>query len=329
MILLGIIFVLLLELFNRERQKSNDILLKLILGSIISCILWEGNIRIDHWLNVKYPWLSKPKTRLTIQLIVTPIYTALTLKILLLAAEIVQTMETLSQRRPPPHDPIFLPALLLGFIIFLADISVQFFRAWKQSIIDAERYKTERTEAQLHVLQNQLNPHFLFNNLSVLSSLVYQNQNKAVSFISELAKVYRYVIESNNKEIILLKDEIEFINHYVYLLKIRFDNSFSCRIKIEDNLLKYYILPMSLQILVENAIQHNEASQQRPLKVNIYSSDNCLLIENNIQSRIEDKESSKLGLLNIQSRYSYITTEKVQFSRDENTFKVILPLILK
>lgn len=86
---------------------------------------------------------------------------------------------------------------------------------------------------------------------------------------------------------------------------------------------------MSLQILVENAIQHNEASQQRPLKVTIYSSDNCLLIENNIQPRIEDKESLKLGLLNIQSRYSYITTEKVQFLRDENTFRVILPLILK
>ncbi len=167
----------------------------------------------------------------------------------------------------------------------------------------------------------------MFNNLSVLSSLVYKNQDKAVDFINELSKVYRYVLESNNSELVTLQEEMEFLQHYIYLLKIRFENSISFEIKIEENKKQAFVLPMCLQMLVENTIQHNVASQANPLKVLIYTENNSLVVENQIQARSDFHESSKTGLINLKSRYSFFTDEKIEIWNDNTNFKVILPLI--
>jgi LytS/YehU family sensor histidine kinase len=172
-----------------------------------------------------------------------------------------------------------------------------------------------------------LNPHFLFNNLSVLTSLVYKNQDKAAHFINELAKVYRYVLDSKNTELVPLQEELDFINHYIYLQKIRFEDSVVFEINIEENKKSAYLLPMCLQMLVENTIQHNETSQANPLKVLIYTNNNTLVIENQIKSRSNVVDSSKTGLKNIEQRYSFFTNEKVTVYNNGAIFKVILPLI--
>jgi len=187
--------------------------------------------------------------------------------------------------------------------------------------------KTENANAQLLNLKNQLNPHFLFNNLSVLTSLVYKSQDKAVEFINELSKVYRYVLENKNIELTLLDDELSFLDHYIYLLKIRFNGNLIFKINIDENSRNQYLPPMCLQMLVENTIQHNESSQQNPLTVNIYTSNNQLVVENTIQPRTDKVESSKMGLANMQSRYSFFTEDKVSILNDNNVFKVALPLI--
>ncbi|MFZ4770353.1 MAG: sensor histidine kinase, partial [Ferruginibacter sp.] len=199
----------------------------------------------------------------------------------------------------------------------------------KQSLIDVERYKTESAVAQLQNLKSQLNPHFLFNNLSVLTSLVYKNQDKAADFINELSKVYRYVLDNNNSELVTLQHELDFLNHYTYLLKIRFENSVSFTINIDENNLLKYLPPICLQMLVENTIQHNEASQAKPLQVNIYTNNDTLIIENNIQARSDFAESSKTGLENLQARYSFFTERKVVIFNNDNIFKVALPLIIR
>jgi LytS/YehU family sensor histidine kinase len=193
--------------------------------------------------------------------------------------------------------------------------------------LEIEKYKTESAAAQLQNLKNQLNPHFLFNNLSVLTSLVYKNQDKAAHFINELAKVYRYVLDSKNTELVPLQEELDFINHYIYLQKIRFEDSVVFEINIEENKKSAYLLPMCLQMLVENTIQHNETSQANPLKVLIYTNNNTLVIENQIKSRSNVVDSSKTGLKNIELRYSYFTDEKVTVYNNGAIFKVILPLI--
>jgi two-component system, LytTR family, sensor kinase len=162
----------------------------------------------------------------------------------------------------------------------------------------------------------------------VLSSLVYQNQDKAVDFINELSKVYRYVLDNKNAELVSLADELAFLKHYTYLLKIRFENAvdFSVTITNEEKLL--FLPPMSLQMLVENTIQHNEASLANPLKVKIYTQQYELVIENNIQLRSDKVASTKTGLKNIASRYAYFSDKKPVVINDGIVFKVVLPLMI-
>jgi LytS/YehU family sensor histidine kinase len=222
---------------------------------------------------------------------------------------------------------IFPPAILFTLVLLAVKIGSDFFKALKKSLLEVEKYKTESTNAQLQNLKNQLNPHFLFNNLSVLTSLVYKNQDKATDFINELAKVYRYVLDTKNSELVPLQEELDFINHYIYLQKIRFEDSVLFEIKIEESKKSAYLLPMCLQMLVENTIQHNETSQANPLKILIYTENNTLVIENPIKPRSNVADSTKMGLKNIEQRYSFFTDEKVIVSNNGGIFKVILPLI--
>ena len=176
-------------------------------------------------------------------------------------------------------------------------------------------------------LKNQLNPHFLFINLSVLASLVYKDQDKAVEFINELSKVYRYILENKNAELVSLQAELDFLEHYIYLLKIRFDSSISFDILIDDYCKSLFMPPMSLQMLVENAIQHNEASQSNPLRISIYTGLKLITIKNPVNFRRDKIISSKTGLKNIESRYSFFTSQQVDITNDGKVFQVTLPLI--
>lgn len=282
---------------------------------------------VDHYLNSKYSWVKNPHKRLRIQVIVSFLFTSVFLFIF---------MYTLHQIRfgdgrivNPRMIQLFPISLSLTFCVLTIHIGKQFYDALKNSLLEIEKYKTESAIAQLQNLKNQLNPHFLFNNLSVLTSLVYKNQNKAAQFINELAKVYRYVLDSKNAELVSLQEELDFIDHYIYLQKIRFEDSVFFEINIEESKKSAYLLPMCLQMVVENTIQHNETSQANPLRVLIYTIDNTLVIENPIKLRSNVVDSSKTGLKNIELRYSFFTDEKVIVINNEKTFKVILPLIQK
>jgi len=302
----------------------------LIVITIVIVILWEGNKIIDGWLNTKYNWIKSPKKRVVAQAIAFTLFTSLILFLLMFTLHQIRISDSrLADRRGPGLREIFLPALFFALALIAIYISFNFFKAWKNSLLEVEKYKTQSTEAQLQNLKNQINPHFLFNNLSVLTSLVYKNQDKAVDFINELSKVYRYVLDNKNSELVTLYEELEFLTHYTYLLKIRFENAVSFSFKVDENNKHSYLPPMCLQMLVENTIQHNEASQAKPLQVSIYTNNNTLTIENNIQARIDEPGSSKTGLRNIQSRYSYFTDKRVEISNDGKIFKVTLPLMLK
>ena len=292
----------------------------------IVIIIMQGNEAINKGLNSKYSWIENSKKRVIIQSILSILFTS---------SALFPIMYLLHQLRFGDGQivnhkmiEIFPPALLFTFALLAVKIGIEFFSSLKNSLIETEKYKTESANAQLQNLKNQLNPHFLFNNLSVLTSLVYKNQDKAADFINELAKVYRYVLDTKNSELVPLQKELDFINHYIYLQKIRFEDSIQFEIKIEKSLKSAYLLPMCLQMLVENTIQHNETSQANPLKVLIYTQNNSLIIENPILPRRNMADSTKTGLKNIEQRYSFFTDEKVIVSNNGEIFKVILPLIL-
>ncbi|WP_269222852.1 sensor histidine kinase [Flavobacterium sp. IMCC34518] len=297
----------------------------LVFITAIVLIIWQGNEAIDGFLNTRHPWIENAKKRLIVQSFLSVIFTSITLFTL---------MYTLHQLRfgdgriiDRKMMEIFPPAILFTLALLSIKIGTEFFNALKNSLLEVEKYKTESANAQLENLKNQLNPHFLFNNLSVLTSLVYKNQDKAAHFINELSKVYRYVLDNKNSELVPLKEELDFINHYIYLRKIRFEESILFEIKIEESKKNDFLLPMCLQMLVENTIQHNETSQANPLKVLIYTENNSLIIENPILPRSNVADSTKTGLKNIEKRYSFFTDDKVIISNNGKIFKVILPLI--
>lgn len=291
----------------------------------IVLIIWYGNNSINKWLNVKYYWIVNAQKRLAIQSVLSVIFTSISLFLLMYILHQLRFDDGKIINRKMIQ--IFPSAILFTFALLAVKIGIEFFNALKNSLLEFERFKTEAANAQLQNLKNQLNPHFLFNNLSVLTSLVYKNQDKAVDFINELAKVYRYVLDTKSSELVSLEEELSFLNHYIYLLKIRFEDNIKFEIKIEEQQKSAYLLPMCLQILVENTIQHNETSIANPLQVSIYTDNHSLIIENPIKLRSNVAESTKTGLENIKMRYSYFSDQKVIVSNNSENFKVILPLI--
>lgn len=297
----------------------------LIFIMLIILILWFGNFHIDQQLNKRIPWINQPKRRLLLQIVYNTLFTTVTLFVLMYIVHQIKFGDGRIINRKMVET--FLPALSITYVVLAIQVSWQFFSALKDSMLQVEKYKSESIAAQMQNLKNQLNPHFLFNNLSVLSSLVYKDQDKAVEFINELSHVYRYTLDTKSSELVTLEEELLFLHHYIYLLKIRFEHSFSIHIDIDEGLNRTMLPPMCLQMIVENTIQHNEASKASPLNVHVYSEAQSLIIENAILPRITKTVSSNMGLKNIQSRYAYFTDKKVVISDDGQIFKVTLPLL--
>lgn len=186
----------------------------------------------------------------------------------------------------------------------------------------------ENIKAQFEILKNQVNPHFLFNSLNVLSSLIYINKDSAAKFVRQLSKVYRYVLEYKDQEVISLLFELEFLDSYVFLLKTRFDQNLHIEIDIDKKHYQREIVPMALQLLFENAIKHNVISKLKPLSIKVFVDDNDnLVISNNLQRKSSVEHSSKIGLKSIKKRYNYLTDEKVVIEENKENFTVKLPLI--
>ncbi|HYG40267.1 MAG TPA: histidine kinase, partial [Cytophagales bacterium] len=178
--------------------------------------------------------------------------------------------------------------------------------AWKEALINTEKLQKESLAFQYESLKNQVNPHFLFNSLNVLIGLLYKSPEEASKFVRELAQVYRYVLQNKNKEIVELSDELEFVNAFIHLLKIRFGDSLIINNRI-NRISGISIPPLTLQMLIENAIKHNTFSSDKPLVIDLSSEGNYLVVSNNIQLKKIPEEPSGIGLNNLRNRYKYLT----------------------
>jgi two-component system LytT family sensor kinase len=297
-----------------------------IITIAITFLVWEGNLRIDSWLNIRFPWVKNVGKRIFVHSIFAAVYSTLAIHIPNAAYSHYVCNMPEDQKTNLMISSIVI-GLLISFVILSIEISTQFFRQWKQSMLEVERYKTESVEAQLQNLKNQINPHFLFNNMSVLSSLVYKDQDKAVDFINQLSKVYRYLLDNRNNELVTLENEMEFIKSYNYLLQIRFDTNIIFKTEIRSDKMVMLIPPMAIQMLIENAIKHNEISTEMPLTISIENEDNKIVVSNNLQLRNNPEISSKSGLQNIKDRYQFYTSEMVEVNQEQKKFIVKLPLL--
>lgn len=217
--------------------------------------------------------------------------------------------------------------IFFGYLFILVlNGQLYLFNQWKKDYYLATQLQKENLQVKLEALKNQIDPHFLFNSLSTLTTLVYRNQDMAVEYINQLSKLYRYILDNKDEVLVLLKDEVENLESYFFLIRIRFSDYFLLDIKIdEETKLNSYIFPNTLQMLAENAIKHNRCSQSEPLKVSVYETTDFIVVENPIRPMRHVENTSGLGLKNIMKRYELINAHKMEINVENEIFRVYLP----
>jgi sensor histidine kinase YesM len=228
------------------------------------------------------------------------------------------------------YHQVFIKTAILLFILIIIYEVVYFalYSYYSYATLQIETVKASRKqiELQLNALKSQLSPHFLFNSLNTISSLVFNDAKKAENFIRGLAKMYNYTLKSYHLKLITLEEEMAFVNSYQYLLQTRFENKFTCAINISDDLLTTKVPPLTLQMLVENAVKHNLLSEEKPLEILITSDKNEIKVENNLTGKTNRTTSFHIGLKNINSRYLLLHGEGISVTSGEN-FIVKIPVI--
>jgi len=215
--------------------------------------------------------------------------------------------------------------MLSAFYLIIMSRSYQ---QLKDVQLRAERSEKEAALSKFEALKNQLSPHFLFNSLSILTSMVHEDADLSEKFVKQLSKVYRYILEQRDQELVSLEAELEFIKSYTFLLQIRFENKFEVHINISSSEQKQYqIPPLTLQLLVENTVKHNRMSVHEPLEVDVYIADQQLVISNTWQPRDQSEASTGIGLPNIINRYALFTELPVWSGLQNDLFIVKIPLL--
>lgn len=214
----------------------------------------------------------------------------------------------------------------LFVVITLLFMVLELFKGWRNEAVNAEKKKFEELKFQHEILKSQVNPHFLFNSLNILNSFISKDQDKAKEFIQNFSKIYRYVLDKQDVDCVPLCEELDFIKSYFYLIKSRHWRKINTDIQI-DNPSKYFIVPMSLQLLVENAIKHNAICKEQPLEINIYIDTVHIVVENNLNPKGICEPSNKIGLKNLSKRYLYLMNQNIEVQKDKERFIVKIPLI--
>lgn len=216
---------------------------------------------------------------------------------------------------------------VINLIVITVIEAIVWFKRSQQSLVKAEKLERENSQIRFETLKSQLNPHFLFNSLNVLSSLIKKDSDKAQNFVDEFSSVYRYTLDVIEKPVVELREELDFAKSFLYLQKIRFDNAVDMEINVDASKLTYLVPPLAVQTLLENAFKHNKASVDNPLKIKIYNDDDVLVVINNLQPKIKGADSKKVGLNNLSKRYELLGEILPQYSVTEKEYIAKIPLI--
>ncbi len=224
----------------------------------------------------------------------------------------------------------FFRAAVLGFAAILFNMFYYALKQKKELENTMNKLKKEAMTSKYKSLKNQISPHFLFNSLNTLTSLMYEDRDLASDFVSRLASCYRYILDNREEDLVSLEKELNFLDSFIFMMNVRHEGALSITTDILVNPKEYLIPTLSLQMLVENALKHNYFSKEKPLEISIFSlGQKSIVTQNNLHVRKQKEESTKLGLKNIKKRYSFYTNQKVQVETENGYFKVDIPLISK
>jgi sensor histidine kinase YesM len=283
-------------------------------------LMWLGNDYTAHLLSKWISWQAEPMKRFVVGVIVMLIFTFAAVWFIAGTYYVVLGLDITGDIKG-----FLVSSLVITIVISMFMHSRSFLYSWKETAVKAEQLQKETIKSQYESLRSQVNPHFLFNSLNALTNLVYEDQDKAAKFIKQLSDVYRYVLETRDKELVSLDDELKFLNSYLFLQQIRFGNKLKVDIRLSGDL---KVAPLVLQMLIENAIKHNVVSDDQPLSIRLFQENGWMIVENNRRhKRTLPEESTGVGLANIRSRYSYFSDKPVVVISDDSKFVVKLPVI--
>ncbi|THU41971.1 histidine kinase [Niastella caeni] len=291
----------------------------------IAFIIWEGNRYLLFTLRSYFDWFNKPVRKIVVLVLTISFYT------IPISALLLVIWYKLFNAGKVNWDVIATTTLIIMIcVLFITHIyeTVFLVREAESEKLKKEQLERARAEAELEALKNQIDPHFIFNSLNTLSYLIEKDPVKARQFNDNLADVYRYILQNKARELVLLHEEMLFLNDYFSLLKIRFEEAVQLQIMLDPALYDQYVIPpISLQILVENAIKHNEFSDAVPLVITIEMQKDELIIHNQVRKKILRKASSRIGLNNLGERYKLTTSKEISVTESASDFTVSLPVL--
>ncbi|MGB8190512.1 MAG: histidine kinase [Chitinophagaceae bacterium] len=291
----------------------------------IAFVVWEGNRYLLFTLRSYFDWLNKPLKKIFALLMAVSFYT------IPISALLLTGWYHVFLKGVVNWDVVTTATLVIMIcVIFITHVyeTVFLVKQAESDQLKKEQLERARAEAQLEALKNQIDPHFIFNSLNTLSHLIEDKPEKARLFNDNLAEVYRYILQNKSRDLVLLREEMDFLLHYFSLLKIRFENAVQLIHPTDASVLEEFLIPpISLQILMENAFKHNEFSDEDPLAVTVIIKDDAMIISNHIRPKTLRKPSSKIGLQNLNERYRLITQKPIAIQSTNQDFIVHLPLL--
>ncbi|MBO6516268.1 MAG: histidine kinase [Bacteroidia bacterium] len=304
---------------------STPTLTRILRATTFTLVFWQGLLYLVKFYRNKFPLIKQVKRRLFFTLISGAIYVVvadftLNYAFRIFFPDVTRAPVTLLGKLV---RLFFIPALI-GFAYELTYL----FGRWNITTAEAEKLRNDQTVAQLESLKNQVSPHFLFNSLNTLVALIPENQQQAVDFTQKLSAVYRYILEYKEKELVSLRTELDFINSYVDLLKMRYPENLTVEFSINEDHWDYLVAPLSIQMLVENALKHNIISKNQPLQIDVYTQKgDSVIVRNTLQLKNTVRDSTQTGLENIRRRYQFLTNKTIDVITTQTNFMVVIPLI--
>ena len=307
------------------KEPDETYLAKYGTSFLFTSFFWNGAFMLFMYFRRVYPQIRQTPKRLVVTIFWLAILLVFGDPLLCLLFGLKDWQTVLDPTVAFEHAPTnFLAAVVVGSIYE----NVYFFEQWKKSIQLNEALKNQQIRTQFEVLQNQMSPHFLFNSLNALTTLIAENGMVAIEFTEKLSEVYRYILQNKEKEVVRLGDELEFAKNYMFLLQIRYPENLKANFNVEEKFHHQSIAPLTIQMLLENAIKHNRISKAHPLEIDIYVNNNhSVVVKNNLQKRNVIEKSTKTGLANIKKRYAYFGYDSIKITSTSKDFLVAIPLL--
>jgi sensor histidine kinase YesM len=321
----GIAIPLMAGMINGQNFSTWQVKISFLYTIFIAFAIWEGNRYLLFSMRSYLDWYKKPVRKIILLLFGISFYTVPVSILMLMGWYRIFLHGAVN------WQAVFTASLIIMVcVIFITHVyeTVFLVKESESEMLRAEQLERARTEAALQALKNQIDPHFIFNSLNTLSYLIEEKPAKAKLFNDSLADVYRYILQNKTRDLVLLQEEIIFLQDYFSLLKIRFEEALQLHMNIDPELLdKYLVMPISLQVLMENATKHNEFSTANPLVITITFTDNSLVFYNETRKKALRKPSSRIGLQNLDERYKLVTGKTITIEETTKAFRVVLPVL--